>query len=262
MRAIGFATKFYTLWDIETEDLYTTVHTANGERSYKSGSLHKCFYIKNISTDLTKVESLYPNVTIDETLRGKSQSFEWTNGYVKVEYADDVFERGYNKGTAIAKCSVLRDLKWAFANEYGDIRRSNIELALNNIGAFVYNGDIYDSKELLNAEIERMTEITSEKNRVESIYKSMINGGVLTTVFTRNLNTFGLVHIDGVTYLFKDFTVCYYNGYEYGLPTIKGVGKRIKNKSLELTVKTGTRINCCDDENETCLIVESFKILK
>ena len=72
MNTIGFATEFYTLWDVTSEatyftDAYGNVHTTGSKTNY-------C-YIKNVSTDLDKVKTLFPTAPIDENLRGKSNSF-------------------------------------------------------------------------------------------------------------------------------------------------------------------------------------------
>jgi hypothetical protein len=66
---IGFATQFYTLWNYEAVPQYKTDSYGN---HHQTGVEHKYYYCKNISTDLAKVKSLYPNVEIDNELRGTS----------------------------------------------------------------------------------------------------------------------------------------------------------------------------------------------
>lgn len=46
MQAIGFATQFYTLWDIKSEPIYTTIVNASGEQHVKTGEKRICTYIK------------------------------------------------------------------------------------------------------------------------------------------------------------------------------------------------------------------------
>lgn len=72
MNTIGFATEFYTLWDVTSEVTYFTDAYGN---HHKSGVKTNYCYIKNVSTDLDKVKSLFPNTPINEELRGKSTSF-------------------------------------------------------------------------------------------------------------------------------------------------------------------------------------------
>ena len=72
MKTIGFATEFYTLWEVDTQPVYFTdsygVHHLTGTKTNYG-------YIQNVSTDLDKVKALFPGVVIDESLRGKSRSF-------------------------------------------------------------------------------------------------------------------------------------------------------------------------------------------
>lgn len=66
---IGFATQFYTLWNYEAIPQYRTDSYGN---HHQTGVEHKYYYVKNVSTDLEKVKSLFPNVEIDAELRGTS----------------------------------------------------------------------------------------------------------------------------------------------------------------------------------------------
>lgn len=68
-QVIGFATQFYTLWNYESVPQYRTDSYGN---HHQTGVDHKYYYIKNVSTDLDKVKSLFPNVEIDNELRGTS----------------------------------------------------------------------------------------------------------------------------------------------------------------------------------------------
>lgn len=68
-KIIGFATQFYTLWDYEAVPQYKTDSYGN---HHQTGVDHKYYYIKNVSTDLDKVKALFPNVEIDNELRGTS----------------------------------------------------------------------------------------------------------------------------------------------------------------------------------------------
>ena len=72
MLKIGFATEFYTLWDVTTEPKYFTDsygnHWLQGENTYFG-------YIQNISKDLSTVKTKYPDLEIDEDLRGKNRSW-------------------------------------------------------------------------------------------------------------------------------------------------------------------------------------------
>ena len=68
-KIIGFATQFYTLWDYEAVPQYKTDSYGN---HHQTGVNHNYYYIKNISTDIDKVKTLFPSVEIDTELRGTS----------------------------------------------------------------------------------------------------------------------------------------------------------------------------------------------
>jgi hypothetical protein len=69
---IGFASQYYTLWSYSKDVRYVTDANGNHHPSYYQESY---VFHKNISKDIQKVKELYPNVGIDETLRGKYRSF-------------------------------------------------------------------------------------------------------------------------------------------------------------------------------------------
>ncbi len=68
-KIIGFATQFYTLWDYEAVPQYKTDSYGN---HHQTGVNHNYYYRKNVSTDIDKVKTLFPNVEIDTELRGTS----------------------------------------------------------------------------------------------------------------------------------------------------------------------------------------------
>ena len=74
-QVIGFATEFYTLWSYEVVDQYSSNDVVNGVAPMVIGQRIYYTYHKNISTDLTKVKAKYPELEIDEELRGRHSSF-------------------------------------------------------------------------------------------------------------------------------------------------------------------------------------------
>ena len=251
MKTIGFATQFYTLWDVTKVDVFSTTVTAGGEMHHKSGERFVCVYIKNISTDLDKVLALHPDAPINEELRGKSRSFEYTTGNQGVTYGDDVFAYGYNKGKAIAECISIRDLSWALQNESNSGRVRNIKNQMIALGMAEYDGKMYENQ-------EKVDLVANRKNKRISVLTSLENGGKLTMSFSKNLNQGGeyFDKENQVMMQFKDFKVCSYNGFDYALPTIKGVGKKIKGKMLELDCQTVS-----DQDGYKLVFVNSFTII-
>ena len=91
---IGFATQFYTLWNYEAVPQYRTDSYGN---YHQTDINHNYYYIKNISKDLDKVKSLYPDVEINVELRGTS-SFTRNE---KIDLPDNYFWYGKYAGKLI-----------------------------------------------------------------------------------------------------------------------------------------------------------------
>jgi hypothetical protein len=257
MEAIGFANTFYTLWDVTEEKLYSTIRTANGEVHFPCGTRYICRYIKNISTDLSKVTNQYPNLTVDPTLKGKSNSFDYLKGDLPtVTYAPELFSRGYAKGQVIANCEDLRVLQWGFNNENDSERISIIsETILNKFGLVYVNGGWLIK--------EKAEQILNEKELRDNFYtRADQSEQTIKFVAEKNLDYTGSLVVDTgdfkVRLYFADFKTMNYNGFEYGLPTIKGVGKKIKGKELEVKVKY--QDHTISGNTEKVLVVNNFYI--
>lgn len=99
-QVIGFATQFYTLWDYSQEPTYQTDAYGN---HHCTGVKHIYSYIKNISTDLDKVKVLYPTLVIDESVKGKTNSFDY---YAKQDLPANYFWGGKYRGKLIDEIMV------------------------------------------------------------------------------------------------------------------------------------------------------------
>lgn len=113
-RVIGFATQFYTLWDYRKETSYTEV---NG-KYYATGVNHCYTFIKSISTDLAKVQTLYPGVSIDTDLKGKTRSWERSE---VIQLPANVFSFGRYCGSEVDQI-LATDIKychWFCRNQGG-----------------------------------------------------------------------------------------------------------------------------------------------
>ena len=97
-QAIGFANKYYTLWSIDTEPVYTT--DAYGKH-WLTGHNTRYTYHKNISFDLDKAKSLYPGLEVREDLRGITQSWfnEWDSN--KEDLCPQIMKFGKHLGEDI-----------------------------------------------------------------------------------------------------------------------------------------------------------------
>ena len=85
--------------------------------------------------------------------------------------------------------------------------------------------------------------VTSEQldniTKTNTIEAGLKKTGTIQLQMERNLDTYGFVQIDGIPYSFENYVERSYNGYGYGLPTLNGKAKRIKNKLIEVKVEFG-----------------------
>lgn len=108
---IGFANKFFTLWDVSSEDQFTT--SPSGQH-YLSHVKHNFQYIQNLSMDETsaieKAKSMgCSSLTPDDELRGKSKSF---SSEENIPIPGDLFQMGKYKWDKISECGDLKYLKF------------------------------------------------------------------------------------------------------------------------------------------------------
>lgn len=214
---IGFATKHHTLWTMEV-----SLFKESGKTTIKT----RYEFIQNLGYDYDKVREKYPDLEFDETLRGKSASFET----VKHEYDDDVFHCGKYAGKKIAECTDESYLAWWFNNNAKDSHKEIIMGMVENFQEYAFYKDAIISKQSFletmsfEKDLEYFSNHVSEKFPIEFSPE-------------RNLDYAGLVAVNHViTAKFPNFKISEYNGYQYGLPfDSKNKAKRIKNKNLVIT---------------------------
>jgi len=222
--AIGFANKFYTLWNI-TEETRPLGNGCNYVVTHYT-------YIKNISFDKETALAKYPNATLDENLRGKTQSW---NSEKEVWNNVDVFRFGKYKYEKIDNTD-LNYLSWYWDQIDGDhkeyvgkiLEANGYEIRTNTYTD--YYGEIHTSTYLMDPESlenERLEEI--EKNKVLT---ELAKNEPLNICIDHNPNYEGNCRIGDVIYHFQQVHENYYQGFEYYLPVLNGKQKRIKNKNL------------------------------
>lgn len=217
---IGFAGTFYTLWNVDVKPSYNHYGECIGHHL-------NYVYIKNISTDVNKVKSLYPTLDIDMSLSGK-RSFSLFQP-VAESFADDVFGFGKYKGQSITSCTDIEYVYWAFESGYfTDANKVYAENVLVKAGFYIVDGFVVSPEDY--------------ERRMENLaFAEIINTGKpFDVLFESSLNSDGQYMFRGQTLNFKDFKLMYYNGYEYGLPIIKGKAKRIKGKTFHISSYTIT----------------------
>lgn len=257
--AIGFTNRYFTLWSYELQPLYSTLMTANGEQHYKSGERHVFRYIKNISMDEATARAKYPDLTVNPELRGKQREHSWSTGYSgRTEWSPELLHRGRHQAASIADFQDASYLAW-FADEYkgsNPERDRLIERRLHELKWFKYQDYVWMPEAKYN-------ELVQREQAKQDLLAQFADGGQLTIQFERNLDPVGCYKYNGVQVFFPDIKKMSYRGFTYALPEVKGRGKKIKGKSLTLTVKTGNyeRVNDYGDvDTGQALIVQAFSL--
>jgi len=243
-QAIGFATKFYTLWSIDTQPVYTTdSHGKHWLTRYDT----KFFYNKNISTSIDKVKSLYPDLEVMEDLRGKTES--WVSRSVE-DLCPQILKFGKYIG---------RDINEIIEEDFQYI----IWLCDNR--GYSSNGKYAMSTPQVQAHFKSIDDdinkLISDRNNA---FEAFLQNGYVDILMDKNLrvyddNAYTNVELfEGMFVTIKfdigTFSKNSYNGYSYGLPLIKGKGKRIKGKTV--------RFSFTEDKDEVYqVIVNSVEII-
>lgn len=242
MKVIGFANKFYTLWEVseETQDL------GNGHKYV----ITHFYYIKNISFDKETAFTKYPGLDFDENLRGKTQSWE-----TKKEVWDnvDTYRFGKFKYEKIGDHDIDY-LAWYWDQVSGD-HKEYVGSVLKRHGYEIRTwGDnnqyLVDPKTIENEKksIEAMNKMTEKLNSSDSF----------EICFDYNPDEDGYCRVDDILYHFQEVKENWYNGFPYYLPILNGKSKRIKNKNIKVT-----KFNTKNLENGS-LVVEilDFEVIK
>lgn len=258
MKVIGFANKFYTLWEVteETKDL------GNG-RSYLITHFN---YIKNISFDKYTALAKYPGVFIDKNLKGHTESWStkkeiWNNV--------DTFRFGKYTGSKIDSVTDNNYIEWYWDNASGD-HKEYVGKVLESRGYEIRTSnysyeDYYSGKiiEKTNAWLVGPEELEAERNNAIEINKKLeelknATELIFTPIFNPNENG-NICDNDcyNIIYHFNEVKENYYRGFPYYLPVLNGNTKRIKNKNIKITDFTYTV------EDEKLIInINNFEIIK
>ena len=260
METIGFASKFYTLWDVD-------VHTVTNEYGRK-GRCVTATFIKNISIDEQAARAKYPNAPVDMTLRGHSswRRTEWE------PMPSDVFPCGQYMGKPIAECRDFGYLYWAVDRNMlcGESREIAVDALLKS-GEYVYYAGT-----LMKAEIAAQYEQADAA--LDEIVAGIDATGVIEVVSKTNIQIWDskagddfLTHLTCGSYTDNDAVNVYwpesmvnwfqYNGYDYGLPVKAGKAKRIKGKSIKIVVDSYT-VNQTNWGRRLDVVVKDFAIVK
>jgi len=243
--AIGFANKFYTLWNITEE----TKPLGNGH----SYIITHYTFIKNISFDKETAIAKYPNAILDENLRGKTISWNTTK---EVWDNVDTFRFGKYKYSKITD-SDLNYLTWYWDQINGEHKEYVGKiLEANGYEIRKWRSVLgYDSFYLVSPED---LEKEKENNEIANILEEKLKAGEIIDFITEcNPDSEGDCRIGDVIYHFNEIKENWYSGCPYYLPVLNGKQKRIKNKKINVTKYTYTR-----NESIITINIEDFVIVK
>lgn len=222
IQAIGFANKFFTLWSIDTEPVYTT--DAYGKH-WLTGHNTRYTYHKNISFDLEKAKALYSTLEVREDLRGKTNSWTTEN---KEDLCPQIMKFGKYYGKDV--------------NELLDLDFQYLIWICENKG---YSSNGKYAKNLPKVQ-EHFKSIEDASNKLindrNNTFEEVLNSGSYEFVAERNLKIndgFAYIYVNEgnlcITFKFEQGTFSYneYNGFAYGLPIVKGKAKRMKGKAVK-----------------------------
>lgn len=222
IQAIGFANKFFTLWSIDVEPVYTT--DAYGKH-WLTGHNTRYTYQKNISFDVEKAKSLYPTLEVMEDLRGKTTSWTTEN---KEDLCPEIMKFGKYYGHNINDLLVsdFQYLVWICENKRYS---SNGKYAMN----------LPKIQDHFKAIEDATNKVIEDRNNA---FEAILKAGSYEFVAERNLKIndgFAYIYVNEgdlcITFKFEAGTFSYneYNGFSYGLPIVKGKAKRMKGKAVK-----------------------------
>ena len=241
-KAIGFSNKYYTAWEI-----YSETETTN----YGKREITHYQYIKNLSFDFDTAKSKW-NGDFIEGLRGKSHSFD-TEKHI---YDPEVFSFGKYYGTLISENKDYDYMHWY----YNQICEENPTKQMEIIkGILEPLGYVFEKYQCYSPDAWKV--IQNYNKEIEEAKQRILNKDI-DFIATSNLRidiedeTKGYIEENHICYAFENVKELWYNGWNYGLPTINGKAKRIKNKKI---IVTDFEIK---DLEYREVLVKSFKIEK
>jgi uncharacterized protein (DUF3820 family) len=233
-QAIGFANKFYALWSIDKQPRYTT--DANGKHWLTGYDTHYAYH-KNISFELEKAKSLYPNLEVCEDLRGITQS------WIKSDTQEDL-------------CPQIMKFGKYYGKDINDLLEQDFEYLLwicenkgySSNGQYIKN--LPKIQQHLKAVEDSYNKVINDKNNA---FKKVLDAGYYEFIAERNLRVdscWDVAYINvpiinsdlRITFKFQSGTFASnsYNGITYGLPIINGKAKRMKGKFVKFEIVEDT----------------------
>lgn len=247
MLKIGFASKYFTLWDVTTSTEYGQGST--GTYSYQRTQYT---YYRNLSMNegiaLEKAELAgVKDLTVDTELFGRSgKSFTKISPREYVKYEDTQFSYGKYCGEYFSKCEDISYLQWYFRDN-GNIKAAERLVELDEYF-------VIENGELINQDI------LENRNRARVLQTVLKTQGFIDTFVDKNVDSYGFINIDGINFNFGKTSENFYKDWTYYLPVLNGKAKRIKNKTVRIYAELG--IVYTPNGDEEAFKVSKFEVLK
>lgn len=206
-------------------------------------NMETVFYVKNISKNKHVAFSKYPGVEFDETLKGVTVIYD--TELKGIDMTKFLFGK-YN-GQTLIECEDTDYLYWYYRCATYNKQKSIIREELLKRGFVLVNDALFSPNEYEKycSQLKEMNNILNDIKTGQQIHIS------------RNLNVAGDYWINHYICLhFNNYKQLQYGDMFYALPTIKGVGKRVKNKNIILTDYNIEKNN----EQATTININDFKI--
>jgi len=234
MKRIGFARKYYTLWNIEEEVIQS--QDAYG-KYWPTMRYTRYFYVQNISMDIKKVKLKYPDVSIDESLRGQTQDFVKTQ---KLSLPPEYFNFGKHQGKLLSDVyeSNYDYLIWYYRNAATEPQRIIME-------------KFPKISMMLDEEVKAVEARKASNNAFTSgKHKLALPHNAYSTAEDdwrgKGMVEFHPTEFHNLRLFFADIRPMYYQGYTYFLPVSNGKCIRIKNIMLEYELEILDTIHSAD----------------
>lgn len=251
MLKIGFASKYFTLWDVTTQTEYGQGST--GTYSYEK-TLYT--YYRNLSINEDKAlekakKAGVKDLTVDIELFGRSgRSFETSSPRVYVKYEDTQFSYGRYRGEYFSESEDIEYLKWYFVDS-GNIKAAERVAELDDY--YVIDGTDLITQDI----IEKRARI---KEKFKIFENSLKTQGFVDVYVDSSVNQYGFLKVDGIKFYFNEIKENWYRDYPFYRPALNGKAKVIKNKTVRIFAELGNVYTPVGEEE--MYVVSDFKVLK
>ena len=239
IQIIGFATEFFTLWDMWTETIYVM---APSGQYHPSHNIDHYSYIKNISTDREKVNALYPGLPFDENLRGQMRNFDVKRDE---DLSPEIIKFGKHYGKHIEQIAAedFSYMLWLLDNCRNQATKALCEQLPQVVEYYARMEQerqaIIDSWKVLESGVHEVT-FTCNPNR--QVCDTLIpedntdNENPLAQYSHRFYAACGMAQEYHTLYILMDGIQHVDGMYPYNMGMINGKAKRLKNKSFKLNL--------------------------